>query len=97
MEKWFDEVNLSSHPIEEIGIAFYIREILKNNCTINVWDLRETFGERYLEHISNLKREGILRIRQIDTQHIRMHIFARGDKHREKSRKRQETKRKEIK
>jgi len=85
MRRWFDEVRLSRHPIEEIGVAFYIREMLGNDCMVNKWDLKDTFGEGCDVYLENLRRSGMLVVEYVGNM-ISMKIKAPGDKKRERCR-----------
>ncbi|MBR4615037.1 MAG: hypothetical protein IKO55_05470 [Kiritimatiellae bacterium] len=86
MARWFDEVRLSSHPIEEIGAAFYVREILKNDCLINKWDLRDVFGPRYESILENLRRSDMLKMETVGSL-LSLSIVAPGDRKRERCRR----------
>ena len=78
MAKWFEEVRLSSRPIEEIGAAFYIREMLGNSCELNAYDLKEVFGDGYKAILENLRRSGALRVETIGAR-LKLTIVAPGD------------------
>ena len=81
MAKWFEEVRLGSRPLEEIGAAFYVREILGNNCLVNKWDLRAVFGAGCADMLERLRRDGILVVESVGSQ-LRLSIVAPGDKKR---------------
>lgn len=85
MVRWFDEVRLASHPIAEIGAAFYIREMLGNDCRVNKWDLREVFGEGCETYLENLRRAGMLQVEECGQQ-LSLRIVAPGDRKRERCR-----------
>lgn len=81
MAKWFEEVRLGSRTLEEIGAAFYVREMLGNNCLVNKWDLKSIFGDGYCLIINRLKSAGILEVETVGSQ-MRLTIVAPGDKKR---------------
>ena len=85
MARWYEEARLCQHPVEEIGAAFYIREILNNNCLINRWDLRDVFGDGFETILENLRKSGLLRIEATGTQ-VALKIITPGDKKRERCR-----------
>ena len=84
--KWFDEVRLCSRPLAEIGLAFFVREICKNECHVNKWDLRDTFGPQCETLMQNLVCARILEIEDIGNR-LLLTIRAPGDKKRERCRK----------
>ena len=86
MAKWFEEVRLGNRPLEEIGAAFYIREMLGNNCLVNKWDVKCIFGERCGEILKHLKNAKILEVETVGSQ-MRLSIVAPGDKKRMRCRK----------
>lgn len=86
MSSWYEETRIARHPLAEIGLAFYVREILRNNCIVNRWDLRATFGPQCMEHITNLKRAGILVLEPVGDM-ISLKVVAPGDRKRERCRK----------
>ena len=86
MAKWFEEVRLGSRPLEEIGAAFYVREMLGNNCLVNKWDLKSIFGDKYCEIINRLKSAGMLEVETVGSQ-MRLSIVAPGDKKRMRCRR----------
>ena len=86
MAKWFEEVRLGSRPLEEIGAAFYIREMLGNDCLVNKWDLRAVFGNGYADMLERLRSAGILDMEAVGCQ-LRLSIVAPGDKKRQRCRK----------
>ena len=86
MAKWFEEVRLGSRPLEEIGAAFYIREMLGNDCLVNKWDLRAVFGAGYAEMFERLRSAGILMVESVGSQ-LRLSIVAPGDKKRRRCQK----------
>ena len=83
MAKWFEETKITRHSLAEIGLAFYVREIFHNDCRVNAWDLRETFGQQCDTYISNLQRAGILKIEPIGDM-LQLRIVAPGDRKRER-------------
>ena len=85
MAKWFEEVRLGSRPLEEIGAAFYIREMLGNDCLVNKWDLRAVFGNGYTDMLERLRSAGILDMEAVGCQ-LRLSIVAPGDKKRQRCR-----------
>lgn len=96
MSRWFDEVRLSRHPIAEIGIAFYIREILRNDCVVNKWDLRDTFGMDFETRLESLRKAGMLVVEELGSQ-VKLTIVAPGDKKRERTRLIKQRNRKNLK
>lgn len=86
MAKWFEEVRLGSRPLEEIGAAFYIREILGNDCLVNKWDLRAVFGTGCADMLERLQKAGILVVEAVGSQ-LRLSIVAPGDKKRRRCKK----------
>ena len=87
MGKWFEEVRLSSRPIAEIGAAFYIREMLGNNCELNAYDLKEVFGVGYESLLENLRRAGMLRVESTAGARLKLQIVAPGDGKRSRCRR----------
>ena len=94
--KWFDEVRLCSRPLAEIGLAFFVREICKNECHVNKWDLRDTFGVECETLMQNLVSARILEIEDIGNR-LSLTIRAPGDKKRERCRHLGRKRREEIK
>ncbi|MBR1922003.1 MAG: hypothetical protein IJ829_08435 [Kiritimatiellae bacterium] len=86
MGKWFEETRLMRHPLAEIGLAFVVREVFGNDCRVNKWDLRETFGPKCVEQIGNLQRAGILVVEPIGDM-LQLRVVASGDRKRERCRK----------
>ena len=86
MAKWFEEVRLGSRPLEEIGAAFYIREVLGNDCLVNKWDLRTVFGSGCADMLERLRSAGILVVESVGSQ-LRLSIVAPGDKKRRRCKK----------
>lgn len=86
MGKWFEEVRLGSRPLEEIGAAFYIREMLGNDCLVNKWDLRAVFGAGCADMLERLRNAGILVVEVVGSQ-LRLSIVAPGDKKRKRCKK----------
>lgn len=84
--EWFDEVRLSRHSIAEIGVAFYIRRMMKNRWTPSFDDLREAFGHEWREHLEALRRSGMLKVEWFKRS-ASLRIVAPGDKRRERNRK----------
>lgn len=80
--QWFDEVRLSRHPIAEIGVAFYIRTMMKNAWTPSIDDLREVFGPEWERHLEGLRRAGMLRMTR-NNRSVSLKIVAPGDKRRD--------------
>lgn len=85
MARWFEEVRLSRHPIAEIGAAFYIREMLGNNCLVSPFDLKDVFGENFDVTLENLRRAGMLEVFTVGNQ-LSLKIVAPGDAKRERCR-----------
>lgn len=81
MAKWFEEVRLGNRSLVEIGAAFYIREMLGNNCLVNKWDLKSIFGEGYAAILENLQQAGMLKVEAVGSQ-LRLSIVAPGDRKR---------------
>ena len=86
MAKWFEEVRLGNRPLVEIGAAFYIREMLGNNCLVNKWDIKSIFGDGYAAILEDLRRAGMLKVETIGSQ-LRLSIVAPGDRKRMRSKK----------
>lgn len=86
MSRWYEETQIARHPLAEIGLAFYVREVLKNNCLVNRWDLKETFGPQCVEPLANLERAGILVSEPVGDM-ISLKIVAPGDRKRARCRK----------
>lgn len=84
--EWFDEVRLSRHPITEIGVAFYIRRMMKNKWSPSFDDLREAFGPSWREYLEALNRRGMLKAEWYQRT-VSLKIVAPGDKRRERNRK----------
>lgn len=84
--EWFDEVRLSRHQIAEIGVAFYIRKMMKNRWIPSFDDLREAFGPSWREYVDSLKRSGMLKAEWMHRS-VSLRIVAPGDKRRERNRK----------
>lgn len=83
MAKWLEETRLSRHPLAEIGLAVVIREMLGNNCVVNMFDLRATYGYEVEALLEGLRREGILEIYR-EGANVRLNIVAPGDAKRER-------------
>ena len=92
MARWYDEVRLSRHSIDEIGAAFYIREILGNQCRINYWDLKDSWGAEADRILENLRRSGMLRISG-EKKMMELSIVAPGDAKRSRCKEIQRKKR----
>ena len=86
MAKWFEEVRLGNRPLVEIGAAFYIREMLGNNCLVNKWDIKSIFGDGYAAILEDLRRAGMLKVETIGSQ-LKLSIVAPGDRKRTRCKK----------
>lgn len=84
--EWFDEVRLSRHAIAEIGVAFYIRRMMRNSWTPSYEDLREAFGADWRDLLESLRRSGMLRVEYFKRT-ASLKIVAPGDARRERNRK----------
>lgn len=84
--EWFDEVRLSRHSIAEIGVAFYIRRMMKNKWSPSYDDIREAFGPSWKDHLESLRRAGMLKVEYFKRT-ASLRIVAPGDKRRERNRK----------
>ena len=85
MAHWFNETNLSRFNIRQIGIAFYIREIMKNSMNATPDELRETFGYEWREDINLLALEGIVNVK-FTRRMVFLKVVSRGDTRRDKMR-----------
>lgn len=85
MARWFEEVRLGRHCISDIGAAFYVREMLNNECLVNKWDLRDVFGPDANAILERLQRAGMLKVTVIGSQ-LKMKIVAPGDRKRKRCR-----------
>ena len=86
MSRWYEETRITRHPLAEIGLAFYVREVFRNNCLVNRWDLKETFGPQCMAYIANLERAGILVVEPVGDM-VSLKVVASGDKKRARCRK----------
>lgn len=83
---WHDEIpRLFRHPLDELAMAFFVREKMKNDWEATREDLRLTFGQDWERIVRNLCEDGILRREDADGV-IRLRVVAPGDKKREKCR-----------
>ena len=83
MSRWFDEARLSRLPIEQIGAAFYIREMMRNKLNADYYDLREVFGPGTDGIFEGLRRAGVL-VYERNGRRVSVSIRASGDKKRER-------------
>lgn len=74
-----------SHPLDEVGAAFFIRVAMKNECLVNKWDVRDMFGPQCARIIQNLQRSGCLKVEEAGSM-LSMKIVARSDAKRERCR-----------
>ena len=85
MGKWFDETRLSRFSITEIGIAFYIRDIMKNRMQATYSELCSTFGPTWRSSVDTLVKEGII-VAEYTKRMAILKVVSTGDKRRYKMR-----------
>lgn len=94
---WHDEIpRLFRHSLDEIAMAFFVREKMRNDWVATREDLRLTFGQDWERIVKNLCEDGILRCAK-ESGGLRLTVVAPGDKKREKCRILGKNKREKIK
>lgn len=75
---WFDELRLSRLTVEEIGICFYIREMMKNSWHPTYAEACETFGAEWRTKLQKLVKEGVLNV-EYRPRTVSLKVVAPGD------------------
>jgi len=85
MSKWYDEIRLCQHKLHDIGITFYIREIMKNSMKATYDELANTFGSDWRQSVDKLEKEGII-VAQYTKRMVFLKVVSTGDRRRYKMR-----------
>lgn len=83
---WYEELRLSRHPIDEIGVAFYVRLMMRNRLQARQEDLREVFGQDWRRMVSGLQRSGAMDVERAGGSYV-LKVVAPGDDRRAAIRK----------
>lgn len=76
--KWYEEIRLTRRPLEQIGIAFLVREVFGNDMRMSVLDADDVLGPGWRSKAEELKKAGALRM-EIGDGMVHMTVEAPGD------------------
>lgn len=80
--KWYEELRLTRMPIEQIGMAFIVREVFGNDLRLSTINADEVFGPGWRAKADELRRAGIIKL-TINDGMVFMKVVAHGDRKRE--------------